>query len=218
MDPSFWQARWQEGRIGFHQDAPTPLMLKHWPSLAIAPGTRVFVPLCGKSHDMAWFAAQGLDVLGVELSPLAVRQFFEEHGLQPQVTSSMMGEHFRAGPIEIVCGDAFALDDALLATCGAVFDRAALIALPPQLRARYASELYSRLPAGCRGLLVTLEYPQTEKAGPPFSVREDEVRSLFGADWSIAVLERRDILDVQPAFVDEGVTRLETVVYRMQRR
>lgn len=218
MDPSFWQARWQEGRIGFHQDAPTPLMLKHWPSLAVARGTRVFVPLCGKSHDMAWFAAQGLDVLGVELSPLAVRQFFEEHGLQPEVTSSPMGEHFRAGPVEIVCGDAFALDDSLLATCGAVFDRAALIALPPPLRARYAGELYARLPPGCRGLLVTLEYPQAEKAGPPFSVPEDEVRGLFGADWSIDVLERRDILDVQPAFVDEGVTRLETVVYRMQRR
>ncbi len=217
MDASFWHQRWHDGRIGFHQERPTPLMLKHWPSLAVPPGTRVLVPLCGKSLDMAWFASQGLGVLGVELSPLAVRQFFHEQGLEPDVTPSPMGEHFRAGPIEIICGDAFALDDTLLATCGAVFDRAALIALPADLRARYASELHARLPAGCRGLVVTLEYPQAEKAGPPFSVSEDEVRALFGAAWSIDVLERRDILDVQPAFVEEGVTRLETVVYRLER-
>lgn len=218
MHPDFWHTRWHEGRIGFHQDRPTPLMLKHWPSLDVPPGARVFVPLCGKSLDMAWLASQGWNVLGAELSSLAVRQFFDEHGLAPEVASSPMGRHFHAGPIEIVCGNAFALDDALLASCDAVFDRAALIALPAPLRARYAAELYRRLPHGCRGLMVTLEYPQHEKAGPPFSVTEDEVRMLFGADWSIDVLERRDILDTQPAFVDEGVTRLQTVVYRIERR
>lgn len=218
MDAGFWNTRWQDGRIGFHQDRPTPLMLEHWPSLDIPPGARVFVPLCGKSLDMAWLGSQGWNVLGVELSALAVGQFFEEHGLEPEITSSQMGRHFRAGAIEIVCGDAFTLDDALLATCDAVFDRAALIALPPPLRARYANELYRRLPIGCRGLLVTLEYPQHEKDGPPFSVPEDEVRAGFGADWAIDTLERRDILAAQPSFVDEGVTRLHTAVYRMQRR
>lgn len=218
MDPHFWHQRWQDGRIGFHQDRPTPLMLKHWPSLGIAPGSRVFVPLCGKALDMAWFASQGLRVLGVELSELAVRQFFDEHGLVPEVEDIGEARHFRAGDIEIVRGDAFALDPALLAGCEAVFDRAALIALPPPLRERYARELYARLPSGCRGLIVTLEYPQQEKAGPPFSVAEAEVHALFDRDWQVDALERRDILDAQPAFVEEGVTRLETVVYRIGRR
>lgn len=218
MDPHFWNQRWQDGRIGFHQDRPTPLMLKHWPSLGIAPGSRVFVPLCGKALDMAWFASQGLRVLGVELSELAVRQFFDEHGLVPEVEDIGEARHFRAGDIEIVRGDAFALDPALLAGCEAVFDRAALIALPPPLRERYARELYARLPSGCRGLVVTLEYPQQEKAGPPFSVAEAEVHALFDRDWQVDALERRDILDAQPAFVEEGVTRLETVVYRIGRR
>lgn len=218
MDPGFWQARWQEGRIGFHQERPTPLMLAHWPPLRVAPGARVLVPLCGKSLDMPWLAGQGFHVLGVELSPLAVRQFFEEHALEPDVTSSPMGEHFRAGPIEIVCGDVFALDDATLAGCDAVYDRAALIALPPALRERYARELYARLPTGCRGLVVTLEYPQNEKAGPPFSVDEGEVRDLYGREWAIGLLERHDILDAQPAFAAEGVTRLRTAAYRIDRR
>lgn len=218
MDTSFWHSRWHEGRIGFHQDRPTPLMLKHWPSLGIEAGQRVFVPLCGKSLDMAWFASQGLDVLGVEISPVAVRQFFDEHGLDPEVDASPYGRHYRANGIEIICGDAFALDEAALAGCAAVFDRAALIALPAPLRARYAGELYNRLPRGCRGLLVTLEYPQHEKEGPPFSVDEPEVRERFGDDWRVDLLERRAILDSQPSFVEEGVTALDIAVYRLDRR
>ena len=218
MHPDFWHQRWQEGRIGFHQHQPTPLMLRHWPSLGIAPGSRVFVPLCGKSLDMAWLASQGLRVLGVELSDRAVEQFFEEHSLEPRVHEAGGMRHYRAGAIEIVLGDAFALDDALLASCDAVFDRAALIALPPPLRERYARDLYARLPPRCRGLMVTLEYPQPEKAGPPFSVDEDEVRALFSAHWQVDALERLDILASQPAFAQDGVTRLETVAYRLERR
>ncbi|MGY3264542.1 thiopurine S-methyltransferase [Lysobacter sp. HA35] len=218
MDAGFWHSRWQDGRIGFHQDRPTPLMLKHWPSLGVQPGARVFVPLCGKSLDLAWFASQGLRVLGVELSQHAVEQFFAEHELTPDVEDSRYGRHFRAGDIEIICGDAFALDEDALRDCDAVFDRAALIALPPKMRESYVRELYSRLPAMCRGLLITLEYPQREKAGPPFSVEEDEARSLYGRDWQVQLLERRDILDSQPSFVDEGVTALSTAVYRIARR
>jgi thiopurine S-methyltransferase len=218
MHPEFWHQRWQEGRIGFHQDRATPALVEHWPSLGVAAGARVFVALCGKSLDMAWLAACGMHVLGVELSRIAVEQFFAEHGLDPDVHDADDGVHYRAGGIEIVCGDAFALDGALLATCDAVFDRAALIALPRDLRHRYATELYRRLPAGCRGLLVTLEYPQHEKVGPPFAVPEDEVRSSFSHDWSVELLDRRDILATQPGFRDEGVTRLQSVVYRLDRR
>ncbi len=218
MHPDFWQQRWREGRIGFHQDKPTPLMLKHWPSLGVASGSRVFVPLAGKSLDLAWFASQGYRVLGVELSRLAVDQFFAEHGLTPDERTTRYGTHFEAGGIEIILGDAFGLDAEILADCDAVYDRAALIALPPELRARYVGELYARLPKGCRGLLITLEYPQHEKQGPPFSVAEAEVLERYGRDWLAEVLERRDILAQQPGFVAEGVTALDTVVYRLLRR
>lgn len=218
MDPAFWHARWQERRIGFHQDRPTPLMLRYWPALGLARGTRVFVPLCGKSLDMGWLASQGLEVLGVELSETAVREFFDEHGLVPTVEETPHGLHFRAGAVEIVCGDAFALDPRLLAGCGAVLDRAALIALPGSMRRRYVDALHARLPRGCRGLVVTLEYPPHEKDGPPFPVDAAEIDALFARDWDARLLERRDILDLQPAFVDEGVTSLHAAVYRIERR
>jgi len=218
MQPDFWHDRWREGRIGFHQDKPTPLLLEHWPALGVAPGTKVFVPLAGKSLDLAWFAAQGHRVLGVELSQLAVEQFFAEHGLEPARRTSRYGTHYEAGGTELICGDVFGLDAEALAGCDAVFDRAALIALPPDLRRRYVRDLHARLPQGCRGLLVTLEYPQHQKDGPPFSVAEAEVREAYGRDWEVGVLERRDILAQQPLFAEEGVTALETVVYRLQRR
>ena len=217
MNPEFWHQRWADNQIGFHQDTPTPLLMKHWPSLGIAPDARVFVPLCGKSLDLAWFAAQGYRVLGVELSQLAVEQFFAEHGFEPDVHESEYGRHYRAGEIELLCGDVFALDADVLRDCAAVFDRAALIALPPELRRRYVDEVYAKLPAGCCGLAITLEYPQAEREGPPFAVPEAEVHVLYGRDWGIELLERRPIPPGHPGFVS-GVSRLETAAYALRRR
>jgi len=215
MDTDFWLQRWQEGQIGFHRHDVMPLLQKHWPSLQLPEGSRVLVPLCGKSLDMHWLAAQGHRVLGVELSPLAVTQFFEEAGLDPVRTTSRYGEHVSAGPIEIIVGDAFGLDASLLADVAGVYDRAALIALPPAMRLRYRDTVYAALPAGCQGLLITLEYPQDEKAGPPFSVAQTEVDALFTAPWRHRLLERRDILDQEPRFREEGLSALETAVYRL---
>ena len=217
MNPDFWHQRWQDNQIGFHQGAPTPLLLKHWPSLGVPAGAQVFVPLAGKSLDMAWFAAQGYTVLGVELSKLAIEQFFAENELDPEIETTRCGTHYRAGGIELINGDAFGLDADALRDCAAVFDRAALIALPPDLRVRYARELYANLPAGCRGLLITLEYAQAEREGPPFSVPEAEVRTEFGRDWDVELLERRPIPPEHPGFVS-GVSRLETAAWALRRR
>ena len=218
MDPDFWHQRWQDNNIGFHQEQPAPLLQKHWPAIGAPVASRVFVPLAGKSLDMLWLASQGHRVLGVELSPIAVERFFAEHALEPDIVESRYGTHYRAGDIELICGDVFSLDAAALADCAVVYDRAALIALPPELRQRYVDELYARLPTGCRGLLITLEYPAHEKQGPPFSVTWAEVHERFASGWDIDLLERRDILSTEPRFVDEGVTALDTCVYRLLHR
>lgn len=217
MEQAFWLQHWREGRIGFHQSKVLPLLQKHWPSLALAPGSKVFVPLAGKSLDMAWLARQGYRVLAVELSELAVQQFFAEHGWTPDTWSSPYGMHYSAGPIEVIRGDAFGLDAAALADCAAVYDRAALVALPAAMRQAYARELMARLPSGCGGLLVTLEYPQHEMDGPPFSVPEAEVRQHYTPHWDVQVLERRDILAHEPGFAARGLTRMTTAVYRLTR-
>ena len=218
MDADFWLQRWREGQIGFHRGEVMPLLEQYWPSLDAPAGSRVFVPLAGKTLDMHWLAAQGLQVLGCELSPLAVEAFYAEAGITPQVQRDTDGSHHRAGAIELVQGDVFALREQALATMDAFYDRAALIALPAGMRRRYVDEVYGKLPAGCRGLLITLEYPPAEKDGPPFPVPEEEVQALFAPHWDVERLTRRDILASEPRFIAEGVTALATAAYRLQRR
>lgn len=217
MEADFWLERWQEGRTRFHRDDVMPLLRQHWPALAVPADSQVFVPLAGKSLDMLWLAQQGHAVLGAELSPLAVAQFFQENDLHPNIVDASDGRHHRAGGIDLFCGDVFALDPQSLANCAAVYDRAALIALPAEMRQRYVSEVYGRLPMGCQVLLITLEYPQAEKAGPPFSVDAAEVQALFSPQWSIEEVDRRDILAQEPGFQADGVTALATAVYHLRR-
>lgn len=218
MDKAFWLQRWRDNHTGFHRDRPMPLLAKYWPTLALPVNSRVLVPLAGKSLDMLWLAAQGFRVLGVEVSPLAVQQFLTENALTATQHDSPQGRHYVAGSIELICGDVFDLDEAALQSCAAVYDRAAVIALPPPLRQRYADELYGRLPASCRGLVITLQYPQHEMDGPPFSVDKSMMHALFDREWQVETLECRDILASEPDFAAQGVHDLHTGVYRLDRR
>ena len=216
MEPAFWHKRWADNQIGFHQPQVNPYLQAHWPTLALAPGARVLVPLCGKSLDMLWLAAQGYQVLGVELSRQAVADFFTEHGLQVQVTRHGAFESWRSDEVEIWCGDVFALRAEDLADCTGIYDRAALIALPPAMRERYMALLGEQLPKACRGLLVTLDYDQALIDGPPFSVADAEVRAGF-AGWQVDEVEGREILGESPKFLKAGVESLVERVYRLRR-
>lgn len=218
MDADYWKSRWQRGETGWHRDEVMPLLQKHWPSLQPEPGSEVLVPLSGKTLDMPWLAAQGHRVLGIELSARGIAEFFTEQGLQDGVVDTVDGPLHQAGQLAILEADALEVSAATLSGIRHIYDRAALIALPPDLRQRYVDTLYARLPSGARGLLITLEYPQHEKDGPPFSINEDEVHRLFSPAWEATLLERRDILDQQPSFVANGVTALATAVYSLDKR
>ena len=215
MEPEFWQERWARNQIGFHLSEVNPYLQRHWPQLAVAEGSKVLVPLCGKSLDLVWLASHGLRVMGVELSEQAVEAFFSEQNLVPRITRRSAFTVYQADLIEVWCGDFFALDAEALVGCAALYDRAALIALPPLMRAQYAEHLSRLLASGCQGLLITLDYDQTQKAGPPFAVTDDEVKVLFGSDWTLRALQEQDVLEESWKFVQEGVTRLDERVYRL---
>ncbi|MGH8816925.1 MAG: thiopurine S-methyltransferase, partial [Achromobacter pestifer] len=144
-----------------------------------------------------------------------VDQFFAENELRPVTQESVYGKHYVAGNIEIICGDIFKLDSQLLSHCVGVYDRAALVALPEPMRASYVTHVYGQLSPACRGLLITLDYPQEEMAGPPFSVVDTEVQAIFAGVSPAVIIDRRDILDKEPKFQASGVSRLDTVVYRL---
>lgn len=218
MQPEFWHKKWASNQIGFHLTDVNPYLQRFWPDLNLAAQARVLVPLCGKSLDLLWLAGRGHRVLGIELSEKAVEDFFSEQQLQPQVSEQGVFKVYRAGSIELWCGDIFALSAEDVADCSALYDRAAVIALPPPLRERYAEHLQAILPAGLKGLLITLDYDQSQIAGPPFSVDDAQVQHLFGGAWQMQLLKSQDVLSDSAKFVQAGATRLEERVYRITAR
>lgn len=217
MDEAFWLQIWREGHIPFHLGKPAPALVQHWPALSLPAGSRVLVPLCGKSQDLLWLRERGHRVLGVELSPLAVQQFFDENGLRPTQRESPAGRHYEVERLELIQGDVFALDARTIAGCDAVYDRGALIALPADMRRRYADHVYGQLGAGRRALLLTLEYCQTEMPGPPFSVDEPALRALLGTAFEIDALARVDALAAHQELANRGLSALQSAVYALRR-
>ncbi|MFC3283016.1 thiopurine S-methyltransferase [Litchfieldella rifensis] len=184
-----WLTRWREGRIGFHRDATHPVLHRYWPCLGVPEGTKVLVPLCGKSLDMRYLAERGHPVLGIELSLEAIEQFTAEG--QGEVSRYRQGDFhvYRQGSIELWGGDFFHFHIEQAAEIGAFYDRAALIALPEATRQRYAFHLAQLIPPGARGLLISLVRAPGDDRGPPYSVDADEVRRLFTPNFELTHLE-----------------------------
>jgi len=190
MEREFWLTRWQSGQINFHEGRPNRFLDRH--AHRLGSGRRVLVPLCGKAVDLAYLATRGHQVVGVELAPDAVAAFFAEHGLSATVEHAGELSIHRAGPITIVAGDLFATTTEVLGPIDALYDRAALVALPAATRAAYVAHLRALLPAGSPGLVVTFEYPQAMMDGPPFSVDDDEVRGHW-AGAELAIVDDEEI-------------------------
>lgn len=191
MEHAFWHARWQAGRIGFHQSDINPWLLQYWSRLGLCRESRVLVPLCGKSSDMLWLREQGHSVVGVELSDLACRDFFVEHGTQVTPVAVPEGHTRERDGIRLWCADFFALGSGHWGRVAAVYDRAALIALPQAMRRTYAAHLCEQLASGVEMLLVTLEFAGSE--GPPFSVPEIEVRQLFEPAFTVVRIDQAEV-------------------------
>ncbi|HMS84823.1 MAG TPA: thiopurine S-methyltransferase [Nitrospira sp.] len=192
MDASFWHNRWQTNQTGWHERAVNPLLIAHFPSLHLQPGGRVFVPFCGKSLDLGWLLSQGYAVAGAELSELAVTQLFAELGMEP--TISEVGKHkiFQGERVDIYVGDLFDLSHEVLGPVDAVYDRAALVALPEAMRIQYTTHLKS-LTALAPQLVIGYEYDQTVVPGPPFSVTADELHRRYGDSYALTPLARLDV-------------------------
>ncbi len=192
MEPDFWHARWESNQIGFHEGETNEMLLAHHGVLGLTPGSRVFLPLCGKTRDIAWFLSRGYRVVGAELSRLAVEHLFAELGVQPEIARVGGLERFSAAGIDVIVGDIFALTGEMLGPVDGIYDRAALVALPKEMRTRYAPHLHG-ISGGARQLLICFEYDQSLKSGPPFSVDGAEVSRLYGGLYGITLVATGDL-------------------------
>jgi len=218
MEPQFWQNRWRNGQIGFHQPCVDRNLLHHWPRLKLATARRVFVPLCGKSLDLLWLRDQGHFVTGIELSATALESFCAENGIPARRRVRSDFDAYEAEHLALFRGDFFKLTPPLLGDVAAVYDRAALISWAPELRAAYADHTGMLTPPGTQMLLITLEYPQAQMSGPPFSVPRDEVERLYSPRFQIREVARQDILASEERLQSLGVTTLFEVCYYLVRQ
>lgn len=216
MDPKFWLDRWEKGETGWHRDEVHPELVAHWGRLALPEKSRVLVPLCGSSLDMAWLARQGHEVIGIDLSRTAIERFLAEHRVKHIVMDDQGFRTYLGGRYQLLCGDFFAAPGDLMASISAVYDRASLVALPPDMRERYAHFLADNLAPGTPSLLVTFTYDQAQMNGPPFSVSPDEVTRLFTSDFDITPVCSADVLD--DTMKKRGLSALEEHVYVLRRK
>ena len=218
MQAGFWLERWEKNQIGFHEEEINSYLQTFFSSLNIPQESKVFVPLCGKSKDMLWLRTQGYEVLGVELSPIAVNDFFVENNLKPTVSDEGKFTCWEADGLCIYQGDFFNLSEEDLARCVATYDRASLIALPEDMCQQYVDHLKSIAHAISHTLLVTLEYDQNEMQGPPFSVDKNKVTQLLANNSEIKLLIKEDILPQNEHFIQRGLTRLIESAYLLTKK
>lgn len=204
MDRQFWHERWKRREIGFHQFDIHWALKRHWRETSRRDAGRVLVPLCGKSLDLRWLARQGHEVTGIELSGQAIEQFFEDWGRQPERSPADSFTYWRADGVELVEGDFF--DYVTDMPFDLFYDRAALVALPREMRPAYLDHLKTLLAGNARGLLVTFEYDQAETDGPPFAVTGNELLDYSGLCFEL--LERREALTDHPGFAERGLSGL----------
>lgn len=215
MEHDFWHERWERDQITFHQRETNPLLMKYWPSLAVSAGRGVLVPLCGKSLDMRWLEAQGHQVWGVEISRKAIDAYFAEAGEEAQFVQGTNIHAYAGAGTKIYFGDYLQLSRPDVPRVGGVFDRGALVALPTAQRAQYADHIQRIIPNNATILLVTIEYDQNKVSGPPFSVPEAEVQTLYGERCRVELLERAPAGGLPPRFSEAGVNDVRQCVYRI---
>jgi thiopurine S-methyltransferase len=215
VDKEFWLERWRLNQIGFHQADYNARLQRFWPRLMLPAASQVFVPMCGKTRDMLWLARLGHSIVAVELAPVAVEAFFADAGIPYTTRPHGALNLYESERIRIFCGDVFALAAQDLAGTAGVFDRGALVALPPPLRSRYVEHVLDVLPAGTATLLLTIEYEQARVSGPPFAVLPDEVAARYGARCSIDCLETAEVSVVPPHFAQAGVESARESSYRI---
>jgi thiopurine S-methyltransferase len=208
MEARFWHQKWERGEIGFHQSEVNPWLQAHLSCLNLPAKARVFLPLCGKTLDIAWLLAQGNRVVGAELSELAIQALFDNLAVQPQIVRRDNLIHYTAQDIDIFVGDIFALSAEHLGAIDAVYDRAALVALPPETRLLYAAHT-TAIAQGAPQLLVTYEYEQSLRAGPPFSVEATEIAQIFGTAYDLTSLARSQVTSSQFNLAAEVVWHLK---------
>jgi thiopurine S-methyltransferase len=192
MDETFWHRKWEAKEIGFHRSEVNPLLVKWFGALSLQPASRVFLPLCGKTRDIAWLLSQGYRVAGAELSEIAVGELFLELGMTPVINDAGRSKHYAGKDIDIFAGNIFDLSESVPGPIDAVYDRAALVALPEDMRQEYTRHLM-QITQNAPQLVIVFDYDQNLLTGPPFSITASEMNEHYSDVYNLKLLETMDV-------------------------
>lgn len=214
MDFEFWNNCWVKPTQPFHLTKPHHFLTKYF-NQYFADEERVLLPLCGKTQDLNFLARNGIKAVGVEFNPHAVESFFEDSQLTPKITSFDSKTRYQTTNIEIWLSDFFKIKQDDIGHFQSIFDRAALVALPIEMRRDYAKHLLSFLAPHGRLLLVTMDYDVEQMSGPPFYIDKTEIEELFPRTH-IKQLARTSIIQSHPRWRELELSRLDEVLYEIQ--
>ncbi|CAA0082584.1 Thiopurine S-methyltransferase [BD1-7 clade bacterium] len=178
MKADFWHQRWENKETGWHEASANPVFTDTFHHLGLTTGDRVFVPMCGKTLDIHWLLDNGYAVVGAELNEPAVQQLFTELGKKPRISDSGTHKCYEAENITVWVGDILTLSTEQLGQVDGIYDRGALVALPKEMRSRYAPHIKA-ISQCAPQLLVTYRYDTQKMQGPPFAIAEAELEAHY---------------------------------------
>ena len=203
-----WHSHWTRKSPGFHEGQVNSYLQQFLPLYDLQPGDTIFIPLCGKAVDILWLSQQGYHVIGVELSEIAIKSFFEESDIDFEKAESENLVVYKAENITLYQGDYMNLQSEYLKGCKLVYDRASIVAIESFNRKAYKRKMLEIIPTGTPMLLVTLDYDQDVMQGPPFSVPVSEITELYKPEYKLELLQSSEQIEERPKWREIGLQSL----------
>lgn len=215
MEKEFWMQAWEDRRIGFHQSQYNPVMTEHYKDLELKD-KNVLIPLAGKSKDILYFIERGANVTAIELSEMAVKEFFEENGIVPQLSKTATHTIYESQGLKFVCGDFFSYSPDQGKHFDYYYDRACIVALPMEMRQSYYKKIESLIAIHTDIFIITFAHNGPKDFGPPFYVPEEEILTAYkniGFDLNFTVFNESK---AEGRFKEAGIDKMKRLHWKKQ--
>lgn len=216
MSNQQWKAKWARNDIAFHHPEINPLLQQYFFDLGLSTGDQLLIPLCGKSVDITWLSSCGFQVIGVELSEIAIQAYFDALKVEPDKYNSGPFTRWRYRNIEILCGDIFDLTKADLSKIKLLYDNASLTAFSAHDRIEYVRHFSDILPLDCQILLITDETPDEQQSNSVNTI-DSEVTTLYSSLYQIKLLHGKNCIKMDPEHPELAPGEMEEKVYLIRR-
>jgi thiopurine S-methyltransferase len=212
-----WKTRWEQGMTGWHNQNVNQNLQNHANILfENTESPRVLIPLCGKSLDIIWLEAQSASVIGIEFVQKAIEEFYQEQDSTPHIEVINKLPHHSVGGITLICADIFEATPARIGQFDAIYDRAALVALPLEKRQEYADHCLALLNSGGTILLITYNTHRSETLGPPFPIKDGVIPTLYkNASECILLEESTQTKEDNPRLAKRNLEWSKTAIWKI---